>query len=384
MKVLYISHSVDCYGATIALLNIMREMISRGVEVCLMCPSDKGFLIDEVRKNDCIKIYPTIGYPSMLIFPGVKMNMLQYIKYWIGRAVRCMAFQWKTYMLIRRVHPDIVHCNSAVNDYALLGCKLTHIPHVWHAREYIDKDFGCKVFPSMPFLRWKMSLCFNHTIAITKGVFEHYQLQRNKDFVIYDGVFDENVRPLVSTGKLFDFEYFLFAGTIGKGKGVHCLIEQFCVFAQRHDNIHLVLVGGFNKNDSYYQYCVELGKNFADRIHFIGMRNDVYELMAGAVALVVPSLFEGFGFTTVEAMFNGALVIGRNAAGTKEQFDIGLKQTGEEIGLRFENDDEMPSLMEKALVNDFTAMKERARQVVTLNYSTNKNANEIFALYNRI
>jgi glycosyltransferase involved in cell wall biosynthesis len=38
--------------------------------------------------------------------------------------------------------------------------------------------------------------------------------------------------------------------------------------------------------------------------------------MAHATALIVSSYHEGFGFITVEAMFNGCLVIGNNKGGT--------------------------------------------------------------------
>lgn len=43
------------------------------------------------------------------------------------------------------------------------------------------------------------------------------------------------------------------------------------------------------------------------------------------MALIVPSPFEAFGLITAEAMFNKCLVIGRDTAGTKEQFDNGQK-----------------------------------------------------------
>lgn len=384
MKVLYVSHSVDCYGATIALLNIIREMVGRGVEVGVMCPSDKGWLIDELTKIDDVKVYPMIGYPSMLLFPGARMNVVQRIKYHVGRVVKITVFQWKTFKLMRDVYPDIVHCNSAVNDYALLGCRLLHIPHVWHAREYIDKYFGCKVFPSMNILRWKMRLKFNHTIAITNGVFKHYNLCSEKDTVIYDGIFDENVKPVDLFVKRLDYKYFLFVGAMGEGKGAHCAVEQFCKIANNYQNIHLILACGYSEDDYYYKKCLMIGREYAERIHFVGFRKDVYQLMADAVAVVVPSMFEGFGFTVAEAMFNGTLVIGRNAAGIKEQFDIGLEQTGEEIGLRFDKDEEVPVLMERALVGDFTEMKQRAKRVVLNNYTTQKNADEIYALYKRL
>lgn len=57
--------------------------------------------------------------------------------------------------------------------------------------------------------------------------------------------------------------------------------------------------------------------------------------MSKAQALIVASRFEGFGFITTEAMWNDCLVIGKNIAGTKEQFDNGVAETGHEIGLRF-------------------------------------------------
>lgn len=64
--------------------------------------------------------------------------------------------------------------------------------------------------------------------------------------------------------------------------------------------------------------------NIASQVVFLGMRKDIYSLMKDAMALIVPSYWEGFGFITTEAMFNGCLVIGRNTSGTKEQFDNGL------------------------------------------------------------
>ena len=106
--------------------------------------------------------------------------------------------------------------------------------------------------------------------------------------------------------------------------------------------------------------------------------------MRGALALVVPSRFEGFGFITVEAMLNGCLVIGNNTAGTKEQFDIGKRQTGSEIGLRYDNAFELQVLMNRALEEDFREMKENARRVVLQNYTIEKNAEDILCLYKKI
>ncbi len=69
--------------------------------------------------------------------------------------------------------------------------------------------------------------------------------------------------------------------------------------------------------------------------------NQIYDLMNRATALIVPSPFEAFGLITAEAMFNKCLVIGKDTAGTKEQFDNGQRKYNKEIALRFTNEQQL-------------------------------------------
>lgn len=57
--------------------------------------------------------------------------------------------------------------------------------------------------------------------------------------------------------------------------------------------------------------------------------------MAEASAIIISSQSEGFGRVMAEAMYNGCLVDGKNAAGIKEQFDNGLQFCDQEIGIRY-------------------------------------------------
>jgi glycosyltransferase involved in cell wall biosynthesis len=127
--------------------------------------------------------------------------------------------------------------------------------------------------------------------------------------------------------------------------------------------------------------------SYADQIKFLGYRTDVYELMLNAIALVVPSKFEGFGFITAEAMFNGCLVIGKNTAGTKEQFDNGLEIKGEEIGIRYNTVEELSQVM-LSICRDgigfyYETIKKAQETVVEL-YSSNRNADKVFNTYKEI
>lgn len=383
MKILYITHTNDQNGSTNALLNIMTEMQHRGNEVALIAPHKEGFLYEEAKKNH-IMVFSKLTYANLMIYPLCKLKLSDYLKWFFLSSKGFINYHLEVYKIIKNYKPDIIHTNTSAIDYPLFGSWMTRTPHVWHAREYIDKDFGWKVFPSKRFLQWKMSLKFNHTIAISQDIFNHLKLSKKKDTVIYDGVIKEIPTLTTKTSKLFNFKYFLFVGTLCAGKGVLELIEQFVIFNTKYPDIHLVLACSYEPNDPYFQKCLQQGKQSFNTIHFLGFRKDVYQLMASAQALVVPSKFEGFGFITAEAMFNMTLVIGRNTGGTKEQFDMGLQQTGADIGLRFNANNEIHSLMERAIKENFSEMKVRAYNTVLRNYTSQRNADLILSFYQKI
>ena len=134
------------------------------------------------------------------------------------------------------------------------------------------------------------------------------------------------------------------------------------------------------------EHEISIRKN-AEKIKYLGFRTDVYDLMANATALLVPSYYEGFGFITVEAMLNKTLVIGRNVAGTKEQFDNGLYITGKEIGVRFNSTKELSEVILQVCTNNpsiFRNMVESAYKVVMDNYTIEKNTEQIYHVYNQV
>ena len=108
--------------------------------------------------------------------------------------------------------------------------------------------------------------------------------------------------------------------------------------------------------------------------------------MRKAKALIVPSFFEGFGFITAEAMANGCLVIGRDTAGTKEQFDNGNEFAGKEIGLRFNDNEELVVQMKKAINMSQSELADLidSAQIISRRYTIENNTKKIIAYYKQI
>ncbi len=283
---------------------------------------------------------------------------------------------------VKRHNPDIIYTNVGVVNTGYNVAKKLHIPHVYHLREYQDLDFGMKIIPSRR--HFIKNLQNSYTICITKGIQEHFHLTNNTNSrVIYNGLLTSCKKDNDNRKKTF-----LFVGRLAEEKNPLGVIHAFNAFCKTNEDYKLLLAGSAVSQDEYnklLRYCEE--NNLKDKVCFLGARSDVDQLMQKAYAVVVASKFEGFGRVTTEAMLNGCLVIGRNTTGTKEQFDNGLSLTGEEIGIRFEGDDDLCKKMlvatslTKEKYNEYT---KRAKTVVEQLYTPQKCADDIYNFFKYI
>ena len=109
--------------------------------------------------------------------------------------------------------------------------------------------------------------------------------------------------------------------------------------------------------------------------------------MNRATALIVPSPFEAFGLITAEAMFNKCLVIGKDTAGTKKQFDNGQKNTIKKLLFVLPNEQQLATHLTdigQKQIQQYTEIIERAYNYVSSLYSIENNAKQIERLYTSI
>ena len=377
MKVLYIAHSVGLQGAGFALINIIKAIKNKGITPILLLPSYGPIAIEAEKVGVKCYYHPCRNsvYPSLTSFIDIVLFLF--------RLLRICAINYfaKKYLekIIKIEKPDIIHTNTGVIRFGALVAKKHNIPHVWHIREYQTLDFAWKPIGGIEKQRNLYKDSNNHCIAITHDVFNYFELNKKKDITIYDGVFSSSIELPISVKQ----DYFLFVGCLKEGKGVLDVINAFELIADKlSPNTELWLVGDDEINIHHRIF----NSKYPGLIKYLGFRKDVYQLMANAIALIVPSKFEGFGFITTEAMLNRCLVIGRNTGGTKEQFDNGKAFTGEDIGLRFTTLEELSIHMKNVrfCYNDYLDMVERGYKTVTTFYTIENNINHISRIYNTL
>lgn len=317
MKVLFVLHSTIMGGATISCLKLVHGLIDNNIIPIILYPNrnvDKCFL--DIVNRSGIKIYSVPIYSSVytrsrtlkMLFKNLFKCMFLLIakKYSISKIEKIVMCE----------KPDIIHTNTGIVHEGVKVAKKLRIPHVWHLREYQNKDFNWVAFPC--FSAYYRMLRNSYVIAITYDIKAHFGLL---DFpysrTIYNGVFKASEANFLYPKE----KYFLCASRVSPEKGHLDIIRAFALFLRKHVDYKLV-IAGFG-NESYIAQCVDLAKKLGceKNVLFSGYVEDVRPLMDNATALVVASYNEGFGRMSAEACFRGCLLIGRNTGGTKEIMD---------------------------------------------------------------
>lgn len=96
---------------------------------------------------------------------------------------------------------------------------------------------------------------------------------------------------------------FGHVGRFTKAKNHPFLIEVFNKIADAHDDAQLLLVGR-GENEKAIRELVR-AKGLEDSVHFLGVRDDVAEVMSAMDVFLFPSVQEGLGIVAVEAQASG-------------------------------------------------------------------------------
>jgi glycosyltransferase involved in cell wall biosynthesis len=185
--------------------------------------------------------------------------------------------------------------------------------------------------------------------------------------------------------KLDDCKYILTVGSVLESKGIDTLITAFHQFLKENVNYHLKLVIAGNNQTPYYKKIENLIKELnlpQENILFLGYvnQNDLIALYNKAIIYILPSYYEGFGLTALEAMKFGRPVIARKASS--------LIEVVGNAGLLFTSSDELckmitlvinnEELRERLISKGHSQLKlftneERAKQTLSIYLTKNSN-----------
>lgn len=379
MKILYVCSTDKIYGDNKALLNLMPYLKEFGVIPIFLTRTNSDFF--KYLKVHGYQVYSYQGFYAHAIASDNKMKALAwFVKTNVMQ--KFVKFDREFYALEKSLKAekiDLVHTNNGICTLGYRLAKALHTPHIWHIREYIDRDANFMFMPNKWSYSRDLKNSINYKITITDGVKDHFHLTE-RTLTIYDGaLMEECMKPVLPKKE----DYFLYVGRLTQGKCVHDAVESFITYKDSFKtDTKLYIVGDGSPEYTKLLKDAVSRSNCSSDICFLGYRTDVQDLMRKAKALVVPSQFEAFGFITAEAMFNGCPVIGRDTGGTKEQMDNVDKQMNQTVCYRFSNQKELVERMNELSTNPTdVAVLQDIQMIVSKLYSAKTSASKVSELY---
>jgi len=220
---------------------------------------------------------------------------------------------WQTRAMLRRVRPDVLHCND---PHAISGAGLASVGLGIGAR--VAMRHVC--FPIRSVFRYR-AFC-DRVICVSHAVAEECRrsgIPPRMIRVVHGGIDPEpwqhGDRARARTGLALDDRQviLLTVAQLVECKGHACLLEAVAFVARIRPEIQMVLAGDGPLRTALEARARELGID--SRVRFLGHRRDVAELLAAADLCILPSLSEALGITLAEAMLAGCAVVTTTAGG---------------------------------------------------------------------
>lgn len=206
-------------------------------------------------------------------------------------------------------------------------------------------------------------------MAISNGVdVKRYERPHNKAALCHQLGLETNSFLVATIGRLTE------------QKGHRYLIEAATSVVSTYPDTHFLFIGDGELRDELQEQIRQSGLSY--NVHFLGVRDDVPDLLAAVDLFVLPSLWEGLSIALLEAMAAGKPIVATNVSGTTQVVISGetgiVVPPGSSAAL---TDAIVQTLSDPARVQ---AMGQKAKQHVVMNFSAQKQANEHLALYRRL
>lgn len=340
MKILFLTHYGELYGANLSMCNVAQEINRRGVHTAdILSLTNPCEQLESHCKAVGIKLHKVQFYNTCYsLDEKIKGRIKSAIKYCLNKA----SINKLDFLFIDN-NFDLIHSNTMASLVGAMLAKRHRIPHVWHMREFLEEDYNIGQYMGPGYKELLSYTC--KFIAISNAIAKKYsdRIPTEKIQLVYNGVpvIGKNTKAddVLSYKKLSlrDNNKMIFAisGVIRKEKGTLEAIEAFNLLLEDERannasaNIELWIIGGGmeNKEDPYIQKVSSAGEKNTNKIKFLGYRKDITQLMPQIDVGLVCSWMEAFGRITIEYMQNNIYVIGTESGGTAELIEDNVTGT---------------------------------------------------------
>lgn len=266
--------------------------------------------------------------------------------------------------------------------YGAWAARLARIPHVitMHGSRYYAGRWQRRLA-----MRWAAKSSAAVTAvsrALADSLCRDLWLRRGSVAVVPNGIRPRSRTPAGSglrgeLGLRPGDRLLLAVGNLYPVKGHSDLVAAVGRLAARYPSLHLAIAGRGDLAGALTRDAA--ARRVGDRVHLLGLRNDVDDLLASADAFVLPSLSEGLPLALLEAMFAGLPIVATRVG----EVPMALADGGAGLLVEPGRPDELAGAIERLLSDAELArtLGERARIRARAEFDITTMAERYEALY---
>jgi len=297
--------------------------------------------------------------------------------------------EWAIYRFFKQQAFDVVHASTVkMNHLGRWIALAARVPCIVASEDNIciGRSWKTRVEDRL-LARWSDGVVMISN-AVAESFLEVEKLSREKVHTIYYGLPSDgflNRTPLEKAERRTQLNVpsgptVVCAARLHFSKSLDTLVRAARIVVTQMPAVQFVIAGDGGERVTLEKLRDELRLNA--NFHFIGARDDIYEIFQLADIVTLCSLWEGLGFSLMEAMALGKPVVGTGVAGISEIIQHernGLlvpKQSPEALAQAL-----MRVLGDPALA---AKMGREGRAVISERFNVNKNAKQLLDLYQSI
>lgn len=373
MKILFVSHSSELFGAERSMLEAVAALNEKGLVVEVVVPSE-GELATKLRRLG-ITVHQ-IHYTWWVASPEWRGTY-----YHLRRKLQNLMAGPKFKRLLREHRPDVVVTNTLTIPSGALAARRADIPHVWYVHEFAREDpdttaasqkhsgnfyFDLGRRRSFALMSKLSARVIANSKAVALSLSEHIPAEKLR--VLYYAV--EVIPTPLPPKQNHEQLVLICVGRLETNKRQEDAIRALASLKTKGLQLRLVLIGSdvLNYEKKLRELTSSLG--VTENVEFAGSVPDAQPYFAAADIALVCARNEAFGRVTIEAMKAGKPVVGADHGGTSELISDGLN------GLKFvAGDSEDLARKIEILYHDENMrreMGERARDWALTNFNREK------------
>ncbi|NEW01032.1 glycosyltransferase [Priestia aryabhattai] len=296
MKVAHIVSHLDTGGAEKLVAEISNLMVPHGIEIKV------------------ITLFNGRGVPfKILDKDNIELIELNYNSKYNPKIAR------ELYRLTKDC--DIVHTHTYYAQlYASIFIPKTKLVTTEHSTNNNRRGkIIMRIFDYLMYRRYMKIICISE--ATKNSLNKWLKSTKNKSIIIHNGInlskyLEAPPIPRVELGVDKNKIILACVGRLEKAKNQESLIRAF---KGVKIDATLLLIGHGQKEKELKELVEEL--KLQDKVIFLGQRNDVERILKSSDIFILPSLWEGFGLSAVEAVAAGLPLLLSNVPGLKDVID---------------------------------------------------------------